>query len=77
MALNLESILAAAIKLPPEERALLAEEMWASLPDQDALPFDEAWVAEVDRRSKEIDSGACELLSWEEVKRRARDSVGE
>jgi putative addiction module component (TIGR02574 family) len=56
---------AAALRLPPAERARLVERLIASL---DADPnVEEAWAAEVERRNAEIESGAVSLLSGPET----------
>ena len=57
---TVETLEAAALRLPPGERARLVERLIATL---DADPeVEEAWAAEVERRQAEIDSGAASLL---------------
>jgi len=57
---TVETLEAAALHLPPGERARLVERLIATL---DADPeVEEAWAAEVERRQAEIDSGAASLL---------------
>lgn len=48
-----ESLLEQALRLDPEERELLADLLWASVPHpaQDAL--DQAWADEVERRRQQ------------------------
>lgn len=41
------------------------------------LPFDDAWLAEVQRRSAEIDAGTATLTPWPEVKQRVRKRLEE
>ena len=68
------------MKLPPEERERLVEELAASRPsDFASKEIETAWLAEIDRRSAEIDAGTAELLEWSDVReqiaqRRARRS---
>jgi putative addiction module component (TIGR02574 family) len=57
---TVETLEAAALHLPPGERARLVERLIATL---DADPeVEEAWAAEVERRQAEIESGAVSLL---------------
>ena len=66
-----KEILDAALALPPEERWRLVEELTASLPGDFASgEIERAWLAEIDRRSAEIDAGTAELLEWSEVRAR-------
>jgi len=75
-----KEILEAALKLPPEEREHLVEELAASLPNDFASKnIEKAWMDEIGRRSDEIDAGTAELLEWSDVQaqiaqRRARRS---
>ena len=75
-----KQILEAALKLSPDEREHLVEELAASLPnDFVAKDIEEAWLAEIGRRSDEIDSGTAELLDLSDMReqiaqRRARRS---
>lgn len=39
--------------------------------------FDDAWLAEVQRRSAEIDAGTATLTPWPEVKQRVRKRLQE
>lgn len=65
MSMNLETLEAEALDLPPVERARLVEKLIASL---DADPeVEEAWAAEVERRQSQIDSGEVSLLSGPEA----------
>jgi putative addiction module component (TIGR02574 family) len=66
-----KEILGAALALAPEERWRLIEELSASLPSDFAgHDVEQAWLAEIDRRSAEIDAGTAELLEWSEVRAR-------
>ena len=62
---TVETLEAAALHLPPGERARLIERLITSL---DADPdVEEAWAAEVERRQAEIESGAVSLLPGPET----------
>lgn len=65
-------ILDAAISLTEEERVKLVDALIATLEPEDAAPLDDSLLAEIDRRSAEIDAGSATLLTWEEVKKNAR-----
>jgi putative addiction module component (TIGR02574 family) len=56
--------------LPESDRALLAGLLIESLdaePDEDV---EQAWLAEVERRVAELESGSVQTVPWEEVKAR-------
>lgn len=61
----LQRIEADALRLSPDERAALAERLWASVEGSD-VP-DPAWEAEIRRRMQEVDSGAVQCRPWDEV----------
>jgi putative addiction module component (TIGR02574 family) len=64
-----DKLLEESLSLPPKQRAKLAHRLIVSL--EDAEPDDDAatlWVAEIERRAREIDDGTAELLSWERVR---------
>lgn len=62
---TVETLEAAALHLPPGERARLIERLITSL---DADPeVEEAWAAEVERSQAEIESGAVSLLPGPET----------
>jgi len=67
-----EKLLNSALALPEGERLELAEALLAaSEPPAPGLTGD-AWLAELHRRSAEIDAGTAPLAPWQEVKRRVR-----
>jgi putative addiction module component (TIGR02574 family) len=61
-------ILSAAAQLPVDERLRLIDELTETIPDSEELPLSPEWLAEVERRSAEIDAGAAELVDWEVVR---------
>jgi len=62
---TVETLEAAALHLPPAERARLVARLIATL---DADPeVEEAWAAEVERRHAEIESGAVSSLPGPET----------
>jgi putative addiction module component (TIGR02574 family) len=72
MARLAKDIVKAAIQLPENERVLVVEELLASLEQGTDKDVDAAWAAEIERRSREIKEGTVRLLSWRQVKSRAR-----
>ena len=62
------------LKLPAAERARIAERLIASL-DEDA-ELERAWLEEVRRRDREIDSGEVDALPLEDAIESARSRLG-
>jgi putative addiction module component (TIGR02574 family) len=56
----------AALALPPAARAMLAEDLVASL-EASQEEVDEAWRIEIQRRVKEIKEGKVQLIPGEQV----------
>src|SRR5262245_55890536 len=67
-------LLELAKKLPYDERRELVEELEATLhPPPPGPPMTDAeFLAELDRRWAEVESGKVQPLTWDEVKERAR-----
>jgi putative addiction module component (TIGR02574 family) len=68
MSTAVEDVLRAALKLTPEERAELVDSLWDTLPDM-AIELDPEFVAEVNRRSDEIDAGTAVGRPWSEFRK--------
>jgi putative addiction module component (TIGR02574 family) len=67
-ALTLPGVLADALRLPDEDRAVIAAEMLASLrPVGVPVEDDPAWHAEVERRAERVRRGESDGLAWEDV----------
>jgi putative addiction module component (TIGR02574 family) len=67
-----EQLLTSALTLPESERLELAEALLAASEPPAPEPTGDAWLAELHRRSAEIDAGGAALAPWPEVKRRVR-----
>ena len=67
-----EEILSAALELPPEMRAMLAEHLLLSLDGPNQKQIDDAWAEEAERRMREIDEGTVEAIDGELVMQRIR-----
>jgi putative addiction module component (TIGR02574 family) len=59
-------ILSAASQLPVDERMRLIDELTNTLPTSGGLSPE--WLAEVERRSAEIDAGIVDTVPWETVR---------
>ena len=57
-----------ALKLPPERRAALAAALLDSLDQEVDQDAEAAWEAEIDRRLRDLDSGAVRPIPWSEVR---------
>lgn len=61
-----------ALKLDENHRAELAKRLIASLDQQMDQDIEQAWIDEVNRRKKELDTGEVDPISAEEVLSNAR-----
>jgi putative addiction module component (TIGR02574 family) len=73
MAPEAAKLLTNALALPIRERAELAHELLVSLEDGADADAAEAWVAELEQRSREVRSGAVATEDWASVKARLTD----
>ena len=62
--------------LSPEDRALLAEHLLESLPDESESAVEATWDQEIARRVEQVRSGAARLIPAEEVHAEARRIYG-
>jgi putative addiction module component (TIGR02574 family) len=72
MSANFDEILSAALSLPPDTRAMLAEHLLESLDTDDQKRIDALWAEEAGRRDKEIEDGLVTPIPGEEVMNRLR-----
>ena len=74
MAASKDDIFRTAMGLSEAERADLIGALIESLDAEVEAGVEEAWRIEIERRSKELESGAVESIPWEVVRQRlARD----
>lgn len=59
-----------AMKLDPDERAALTGLLIESLEPETEEGVESAWIAEIERRMAELDSGSVQTIPWEEVRAR-------
>jgi putative addiction module component (TIGR02574 family) len=70
MAVSRDDILRGALTLPEPERADLIGALIDSLDADVEEGVEEAWRVEIDRRAKELDTGAVQSIPWDIVKER-------
>jgi putative addiction module component (TIGR02574 family) len=68
MARDLKELIRDAVELSESDRATLAGVMLESLDPRPTPEVKAAWSKEIERRVREIDEGAVELLDWQEVR---------
>ena len=73
---NAAEIIAEAIELSPENRALIAETLLESLDFEEDFPLSQEWKEEIRRRCAEIDGGETPLLDGDEVMAELREKFG-
>lgn len=65
-----ESVLAAASELPVPDRLRLIDDLASSVPDDQPPALSETWLAEIERRSAELDAGEAIAEPWPQVRHR-------
>jgi putative addiction module component (TIGR02574 family) len=73
--IDVESVLAAALRLPAKERAAVAAELIQSLDEteqttESAEEIEAAWGDEIRQRLADVDAGVVTPVSWPEARRR-------
>jgi len=68
MARDVKELIREAAELPESDRATLAGAMLESLEPTPTPEVKAAWSREIERRVREIDTGAVELTDWEEIR---------
>jgi putative addiction module component (TIGR02574 family) len=75
MADSASKLEAKALKLPPEERARLAQRLISSLDQASDPESEELWIRESERRLEELESGSVASVPAERVVEKARSSL--
>ncbi len=72
MILSPDDLLTAALQLPPETRAALADSLLESLPPTSLHleEMDAGYDAEIAKRVEDIHQGGVELISWDDLRDR-------
>ena len=68
--LDYDAIVSEAAQLPVADRLRLIDQLAASVPDDQPPSLTEQWMVEINRRSKEIDSGEVTTEPWESIRGR-------
>ena len=71
-----ETILTDASRLPVVDRIHLIEALWDTLPADTPPPLSDEWIAEIQQRSAEYDSGSVPTIPWEQVRAEALHRAG-
>jgi putative addiction module component (TIGR02574 family) len=66
---------AKALKLPPDQRARLAERLISSLDQAADLDSEQLWIEEAERRLEELESDRVEAVPADRVIENARSSL--
>jgi putative addiction module component (TIGR02574 family) len=61
-----------ALRLPPEDRAKLAQKLLLSLDTLSEEELKQAWLIEANRRARELDRGETKPIPAEEVRQKAK-----
>jgi putative addiction module component (TIGR02574 family) len=69
MGRDLKELFREAAQLSDEDRAALAGLLLESIEPGPEPEVEAAWAAEIERRMAEIDSGAVQMIPWEEVRK--------
>jgi putative addiction module component (TIGR02574 family) len=72
MSENIEAVFTAALALPPETRATLAERLLDSLKEEGQSEIDAAWAEEARKRLEAFDRGELKGVPAEEVMKSLR-----
>ncbi len=75
MSADFDSISANAMSLPPDQRFVLAQQLWESVEGQ--MDEDQALIAEFDRRCAAVDAGEVESISFEQSMKESRAKLNE
>lgn len=70
---NSKSVLEAALALPADDRAEIAERLMLSLDEQRQQEIEDAWTAEIQRRMDEVDRGEVAMIPANEAMRQIRE----
>jgi putative addiction module component (TIGR02574 family) len=74
--LDLDTIASEAVQLPVADRLQLIDRLAASVPDDQPPTLSEEWIAEIERRSREIDRGEVTTESWDSIRARLFHKYG-
>lgn len=64
--MSTDELIAEVLRLPPQERARVAEELLSSLEEPEDV-VEAAWAEELERRAHEVAEGKVQTIPWEIV----------
>lgn len=67
-----DAVFSAASQLPADDQFRLIDELWTAKPS----PLSAEWLAEIARRSAELDAGQVTTVPWEVVRANALRRAG-
>jgi putative addiction module component (TIGR02574 family) len=73
---DVEEVVRQALALDERDRAEVAARLLDSLEEDEEGEADAAWIAEIERRAADLESGAVEGIPWEEVRVRLMSGSG-
>ncbi len=77
MATAKDDLFREALRLTEAERAELAGMLLESIEPAPDPDVEQAWLAEIERRMEQLDSGQVKPIPWEEVRTRLRSQLNE
>jgi putative addiction module component (TIGR02574 family) len=77
MARRLDELYRQAVELPENDRAELAGLLLESLEAEPDPDIEVAWAEEIERRVRDIESGAAKTIPWEQVRAELHARRGE
>ena len=70
MKAEVQRVIDQTMKMPPNDRATIAQHLIASLDEVADKEVEKAWQEEIQHRLTQLDSAEAECIPWEEVKSR-------
>ena len=75
MSFTMDEITKESLSLSTDEKTILAHRLWDSVANFKDSEVEQAWLAESDRRWKEIENGQVECVPHTEVMRRIKEKL--
>lgn len=75
MSIDPEHVLHDALRLSSIDRAMIAGKLIESLDESVDQDTEAAWALEVEKRVRDLESGAVKPISWEEARRQINEAI--
>jgi len=75
--MNAKKLLEVALSLSAEERADLAHSLLGSLDGPPQTDVEATWIAEIEKRAKDLGDGSIDPVNWAEARERIRRRMHE